>query len=658
MTTTTCGLGAPARFRSGALILLLGGALCPAAFGAAPAESPSARSFADLSLEELANIQVTSVSRKPESVADAPASIFVITGEDIRRSAATTLPEALRLAPTLQVARVDARNYAISARGYGSVFSDKMLVLVDGRTVYSPLFSGTFWDAQDVVLEDIDRIEVISGPGATAWGTNAVNGVINIITRSAADTQGTLAAAGVGTREKNGVVRYGGQLANGGYFRVYGKYAQADDVEKRSGATDFGWRRDQAGFRTDWADGPAKLTLQGDAYVGRLHQRQPVVTRDIDTSGMNLMGHFSERLSETSSVQLKAYVDHTLRDQPNNFVDRLTTADIELRHSLALGERHAFAYGGEYRALWDRNEAGPVYGFLPGDFDSHVASAFLQDEIRLTQSLRLTLGEKLEQNSYTGVESLPSVRLAWKVSPNHLLWGALSRAARAPSRIDRDFTSPQLVRNGRALPYFNGGPGFASETARVAELGYRGQMSPRLSLAATASFSQYDNLRTLVLNPGAQLQFANGARGTSRALEMTAAWQATSAWRLSGGMVVQHIDTAPKEGAAPDLLPALAPAYGNALADPSAFWQVRSTWDIARDKDLDITLRHVGSLPAPTNTPAYTAMDLRYGWRPRKDLEISLIGQNLLSSSHVEFNSDTAGYQIDRAVFLKMVWRQ
>jgi iron complex outermembrane receptor protein len=616
--------------------------------GTAIAANSPVHDFADMSLEDLANIQVTSVSRKSESLADAPASIFVITNDDIHRSAATTLPEALRLAPNLQVARVDARNYAISARGFNGVFANKMLVLIDGRTVYSPLFSGTFWDAQDVMLEDVDRIEVISGPGATVWGANAVNGVINVITKSAADTQGTLLSAGAGSHEKNGAVRYGGELGNGGHYRVYGKYSDNNDTPTAKGTVlSDGWRREQAGFRTDWGSRANNGTLQGDAYSGRLHQAG---TRDIQISGANIVGRISRQLSDDSSMRLNAYLDHTLRDQPNAYVDRLTTADFEGQNAFRFGERNTITWGGGYRAMFDRIENGPNFAFLPTSFNSHVANIFVQDEIELGKTLHLTVGEKVEHNAYTGRESLPSARLAWKFATNQLLWGAVSRAVRAPSRIDRDFFAPA---NG-AL--FNGGAQFQSEVARVAELGYRGQLSPTVSFAATANYSQFDRLRSLepTTNAAFPVAFRNGSQGNSRGLEMTGAWQVMPAWRLSAGLVAQHINTSANPGVV-DVLPTVGAAFANTGADPSSYWTMRSSWDVSSSQEVDVSLRHVGALA--TGTPAYTSMDFRYGWKVRKDLEVSVIGQNLLSSSHVEFNTDAAGSRVERGAFLKLVWR-
>jgi iron complex outermembrane receptor protein len=605
----------------------------------------------DLSLEELASIQVTSVSRRPESLSDAASSIFVINGTDIRRSGAATLPEALRLAPNLQVARVDARNYAVTARGFNNAFENKLLVLIDGRTVYSPLFSGVYWDLQDVVLEDVERIEVISGPGATLWGANAVNGVINIITKSAASTQGTLLSATAGRNERNGAVRYGGTLANGGHYRVYGKYAANDDLRNEAGATALtGWHREQAGFRADWGDTGRNLTLQGDVVDGRLHQQG---TADIGVRGANLLGRLNHSFADGSTATLQMYWDHTERDQPLAFTERLDTLDLQLQHAVNLGGQHRLVWGGGYRWGHDRVQNGPAFGFLPGTENLHWANLFAQDEIALRDDLRLTAGLKFEDNNYTGVEVLPTLRLAWNPQASTLVWSSLSRSVRAPSRIDRDFYSPTTPAVVGGVPQYAvaGGPDFESEVANVFELGYRAQPTPALSYSATAFYGRYDKLRTLEPNPnGTGSVFRNFANGHTRGIEAWASWQAGKAWRLSGGGVVQRVDTA-LEPSSRDL----TRATGLATSDPSHSWMLRSSHDLAAGQELDLTLRHVGALKTPA-VPAYTAVDLRYGWRIRKGLDLSLIGQNLFDPRHAEYGAAPVRSSYERAVLLRLVW--
>jgi iron complex outermembrane receptor protein len=635
------------------LSLALFSGLIACMFRPAYAVEVSAKDIADLSLEELATIRVTSVSKRPESLADAPSSIFVITGNDIRRSGSTTLPEALRLAPNLQVARVDARNYAITARGFNSPFENKLLVLIDGRTVYSPLFSGVYWDAQDVVLEDVDRIEVISGPGGTLWGANAVNGVINVITKPAVETQGGLAGAGRSQNEKNGAVRYGGVLANGGHYRVYGKYADNDDTQRANGTTNLtGWRRKQAGFRSDWGNSSQNFTVQGDTYDGYLHQQG---TRDIRIAGANLLGRVNAKMDDGSNVTLQTYWDYTERNQPNAFIEHLHTLDIQLQQARTFGESHNVVWGAGYRLALDRIVNDRSFAFLPASLNMYWGNIFIQDEIALRDDLRLTAGLKIENNNYTGVETLPTLRLSWKPAANNLLWTSASRSVRAPSRIDRDFFSPPTPTIVNGVPRFAvaGGPEFESEIANVLEVGYRVQPSTTITYSATAFFSQYDKLRTLEPNPnGFGSVFMNMAKGRARGIEMWGTWQARTNWRLAAGLVAQKVNTT--------LLPGSRDATGTtglATSDPTHYWMLRSSYDIVQGQEFDMTLRHVGGLATPA-VPAYTAVDMRYGWKIRRDLELSVTGQNLFDRSHAEYGAAPGRSEYGRAFFIKLLWKQ
>jgi iron complex outermembrane receptor protein len=634
-----------AKCTAGALLLLLSG-------GFATAAAVGSAGLADMSLEELANIQVTSVSKRPESLANAPASIFVITAEDIRRSGAVTLPEAMRLAPNLQVARVDARNYAVSARGFNNPFANKLLVMIDGRTVYSPLFSGVFWDAQDVVLEDISRIEVISGPGATLWGANAVNGVINIITKPASDTQGTLLAAGGGSQERTGVVRYGGTLDGGGQYRVYGKVAEADSTRSAAGAdTLTGWRRRQTGFRADWSDASQQVTLQGDAYRGALQQAG---TADIDIGGANLNGRINTRLGDGASLNAQLILDYTERKQPGAFTEYLHTLDAQVQHSVRLDDVHQLVWGGGYRIAMDHVRNDNAFAFLPGAESLHWANIFLQDEIALSHQLQLTAGVKLENDTRTATQVLPTLRLAWKPAQDTLLWTSLSRAARTPSRIDRDFYSPARPALIDGVPQYTvaGGPDFRSEIANVLELGYRAQPGSTLSWSATLFASRYDSLRTLEPRPdGPGMVFRNQARGSTQGMEAWGTWRPGPGWRLSAGGVVQRVRTALLAGSRDS-----TGAIGLANGDPSNHWMLRSSHDLGPGQELDLTLRHNGALRVPA-VPAYTALDLRYGWQIQRNLELSISAQNLLDRAHAEFGAGPNASVFERTVFVRLAWR-
>jgi iron complex outermembrane receptor protein len=601
------------------------------------------RDLADLSLEELGSIEVTSVSGRAERLADAPASIFVITGEDIRRSGVTSLPEALRLAPNLQVARTNANSYAISARGFNNSIGNKLLVLIDGRTVYTPLFSGVFWNAQDVMLEDIERIEVISGPGATLWGTNAVNGVINVTTRAARDTQGALVSGGAGNLERGTAVRYGGRLGDNGHFRLYGKYFDRDNTELSNGTpVRDSWDKGQVGFRADWGAGDRSFTVQGDAYQGELEQATPGKTR-ID--GVNLLGRWNQRLGDGSNLRLQGYYDRTERDQPGVFREDLDILDLEIRHSLKPLGRHAVIWGGGYRYARDEVTNSAALAFLPAERDLNWWNVFVQDEIALRRDLGLTLGTRLESNDYTGVEVLPSVRLAWKPAPDRLVWSAISRAVRSPSRLDRELFAP-----GSAPFLLKGGPNFKSEVSNVAELGYRAQASSALTYSLTAFYHKHDRLRSVEPAPGGGLVLDNKIEGSTYGAEAWGNYRVTNGWRLSAGLVLLKQDLRLKPESRDT---SGVDALGN---DPTHQWMLRSAFDLTPRHEFDVMVRHIGALPDP-GVPAYTAVDARLAWRPRRDLELSVTLNNLLDAKHPEFGAPATRSEFERSVFLKMLWR-
>ncbi|NNG23315.1 TonB-dependent receptor plug domain-containing protein [Telluria aromaticivorans] len=605
-----------------------------------------------LSIEALSNLRVTSVSRRSEPVADAAASVFVISSDSIRRSGYTTLPEALRLAPNLQVARVDARNYAVTARGFNSAFENKLLVLIDGRSVYTPLFSGVFWDAQDVLLEDVERIEVISGAGATMWGANAVNGVINIITKAAGATQGTQLSAAGQPDLRTGSVRHGGALANGGRYRVYAKALEQDDIERQNGLDSLtGYRRAQAGFRADWGQGTETATFQGDAYKGALHQQG---TRDIYIAGANLLGRKTMRLAGGSELMAQAYWDFTERNQPGAFIEHLNTLDLQLQSTVTLAERHRLVWGAGYRKSFDRLENGAAFGFLPGSLNLHWGNVFVQDEMDLTDNVRVIAGAKFEHNNYTGWEFLPTLRLAWKPSGESLAWASASRTVRAPSRIDRDFYSPTRPAVVNGVPQFAlaGGPDFKSEVANVFELGYRIALTPGLSYSATAFLSDYDRLRTLEPNPnGSGSVFSNKAHGRTKGVEMWSTWEASAALRLSAGLVVQNVRTATDPGSRDS-----SAATGLATSDPSNYWTLRASYDIVPGHAFDALLRHHGKLSRP-EVPSYESLDLNYTWRVNKGLDLSISGRNLLDAAHPEYGGGVNRSVYERSLGAKLVWR-
>ena len=604
----------------------------------AAAQTQIAANLADLSLEQLSNIVVSTVSGRDAPLSRAAASIYVINAEDIRRSGATSLPEVLRLAPNLQIARADANQWAVSSRGFNNVLANKMLVLIDGRTVYSPLFSGTFWEAQDVMLEDIERIEVISGPGATLWGANAVNGVINVISRSARETQGGLASVQAGSTQRDGAARYGGALSDG-HYRVYAKGVRRDTTHNASGAQiGDAAEHGQAGFRADWGRAADGFTLQGDAYRGEIDQMPS--SREI--TGINLLARWTRQLDGGSHLKLQGYYDGTSRDQPGSIRERLDTYDFELQHALARAGRHDVLWGFGVRQYRDQVEnLSAVFALLPATRNLYRNHLFVQDEIALAEDLALTIGAKVETNSYTGAEWLPSVRLAWQFAPTQLLWSALSRTVRAPARIDREFFQPA------AGPPFllAGGPHFESEVANVFELGYRAQPTPQLSFSATAFHHDYDALRTLTPAPGGAV-FVNDMEGRTSGIEAWGTWRAADWLRLQAGFVHQDQALRLRPGAVDAQPPS---ATGN---DPDNWWKLRASMDLGSKHELDIMVRHYDALPNPA-VPEYTAVDARLGWRATRALELSLLVQNLTDRRHPEWGFAPGRPEFERAVFLK-----
>jgi len=614
-----------------AAILALAGLASSA--DAQPANVPK---LTELSLDELANLEVISVSRRAESLADAPAAILILTAEDIRRSGATSLAEALRLAPNLQVARSDATQYAISARGFNNIIANKLLIMVDGRTIYTPLFSGVFWDQQDVLLEDVERIEIISGPGATLWGANAVNGVINIITRSARDTLGALVSVGGGNEDQNASLRYGRAFSRSGHVRVYGKAAHVDNTAENTLPDSRRWL--QGGFRADWGNERADVTLQGDAYTGRSPDRGRIAGYELGRvalSGGNLLGRFTRRLSERSGFQFQAYFDHYKREERILFQPDANLFDVEFQHDVRLS-RHRLVWGTGYRHGSDDVQDGILVGFRPTQRSLNWENVFAQDEIQITNTVAVSAGVKLERNDYTGWEYLPSTRLAWKASSGQLLWGAVSRAVRAPARLDRDVISPF----GTVL----GGPNFESEVADVFELGYRGRPTGVLTTSVTAFLHQWDKLRSGTTVP---VLLENRIEGPVYGVEAWTTWQVIGPWRLSGGATAFRKRLRLEPGST-DPVGTNNPQLAN---DPGYQWLLRSSLNFWSAHTLDTMVRHVGKLPNPS-VPAYTSVDARYGWRARPNLELSVKVEGLFDRSHPEFGRN----ELERRALLQARW--
>jgi iron complex outermembrane receptor protein len=615
--------------------LLLLAALLP---GLAAAQLVAANGgLAELSLEELSELPVTSVSGRPQSLRSAPASVYVITGEDIRRSAATSLPEALRLAPNLQVARLGASQYAISARGFSNGIANKLLVLIDGRTIYSTLFSGVFWDYHDLVLEDIERIEVISGPGGTLWGANAVNGIINVITKSAAATQGTLVTA---TRSSHGgqeAARWGGRIAPSTYLRLYGLALDRDNTVTQAGAEqpDATSKR-QVGFRADHREGGSQLTVQGDAFEGG---DAPGNNMAPQMYGATLLARWESRFADGSPYRVQAYYDLQARDETLVFRNRASALDLQFTHEPAMPAGQQLLWGGGYRHGRDSNETTLFVRFEPEERSLSWANLFVQHQLALGRRWQLTSGVKAERNSYTGLEWLPSLRLAYQHGNDASTWIAASRAVRAPARIDREFFFP-----GNPPFLIAGGAGFESETANVVEIGHRGQAGPDLTYSITGFRQNYQGLRA---GRGTPAVVANRIAGFSQGVEAWAQWQPRQNARFSLGYVGMRKKLHFSEGP-PD--PVSIPNLGN---DPQQQWKARAQFDLPHRTELDLFVRHIGTLPSP-RVPSYTVADLRLGWQAAPTLELSLIARNVFNREHVEFDG---GSEFGRGIFLRAVFQ-
>ncbi len=656
---------------------------------AGPNAAATPPDLSELSLEELMDVEVVSVSRRAGPISAAAAAVFVLTREDLRRSGATTIPEALRLVPGLQVARIDANKWAISARGFNGRFANKLLVLLDGRTVYTPLFSGVLWDVQDTLLEDVERIEVIRGPGATLWGANAVNGVINILTRAATDTQGTLVSAGGGSEERGFIAaRYGGLLGPATAYRVYGKLFDRDaSVEAGGGVAADAWSVGRGGFRLERTLSAAStLTVQGDGYRGEVGSglvvadvaalpsaRQRTIRSDDAIAGGNLLARWRHERGSGSEMRAQLYLDRTERDTV--VVDETRdTWDLELQYAAAATARQRLIWGVGFRHTADDIAGSDVLTFTPAARSDALWSAFLQDEVTLVpERLSVIAGTKLEHNDYSGAEVQPTLRALWTPRHGHTVWGAVSRAVRTPSRAEHDFRfnaatfGPGTLAPG-APPVVSaaiGSPAFQPEELLAYELGWRTGVGGRLFVDAAAFLHRYDRLRsTRVGEPFLEVApppphlvvpalVRNDMQGDAYGLELAADWRPVAGLRLAAAYTLLEMDLELLPGADD---PAALAAEGES---PRHQLHLRAAVDLSRDVELDLAGRWVDALPAHA-IPSYAALDLRLGWEPVAGLELALVGQNLLDDEHVEFTPEvltTPSVALERSLYGKVTWR-
>ncbi|HLZ66192.1 MAG TPA: TonB-dependent receptor [Aliidongia sp.] len=621
--------------------------MCTAAIWAtAAASAPTLDDLQRLSIEELANIQISSVSKTPEPLSDAPAAVYVISHDDIMRSGQTRLPELLRLAPNLEVAQLTPTTYAISARGFNvgnnASLSDKLLVLIDGRSVYTPLFAGVYWDMQQVLPEDIERIEVISGPGATLWGANAVNGVINIITRKSADTQGGVLTVGAGNLERSASLQYGGRLSDDLTYRVHAEGAYFSPYQTSSGTdANDSWSRPQGGFRIDWTPGGDALALQGDIFQASEAPGGSIGGRDV-------LASWQHRLGDESDLQLQAYYDQAKRFADNgNGGFSVDTYDVEFQHSFALSDRNSILWGAGDRVISYRIENQTSLLFVPAGQTLNLADVFGQDTIGLTDRVKLTLGLKLENDPFADWQPLPSARVSWKITDDALLWSAVSRAVRAPTPVDRD-----LVEKLGSIDYLTGSRSFAPEVLTAYEAGTRIQASERLSFSISTFYNLYDDLRTIEPAPGGflPLRWGNKMTGLVYGVEVWGSYRVADWWRLSASFNLQHEHLRFQPGSSG------IGGLAFAAEDPNHQAALRSSMNLGPDVTWDADLRYVGKLHN-TTVPEYAELNTRLGWKLTNALEISLSGFNLLHARHAEFFESGQSDQIPRSFVVETRWR-
>lgn len=634
------------------------------------------------------DIEVTSVSRSDSTVRQSPAAVFVITAEMIRRSGATALPELFRMVPGLNVARIDGNKWAISARGFNQRFQDKLLVQVDGRTVYTPAFSGVYWDTVDSPLEDIERIEVIRGPGASVWGANAVNGIINVITKSAKDTPGSFVSGGAGTTEQGfATFRHGAEIAEDVSYRYYAKGFTRDETFAEVGDPHDGWWSGSGGIRFDWKPSEhTALFLDGGylrAVAGRRDERAQTTApfsflnlEDEITDAGHVLGRWTRQLGEESDWSVQLYWDHFSRLADNLPVKlRVDTYDLDFQHELPLGERHKVIYGVGYRHTdsfigSSGRDDGFALTFQPSEAQFHLFSVFLQSQLSLLpEKLELTLGSKFEHNDFTGFEMQPTLRLLWTPTPRQTLWTAISRAVRTPN-LSEDSGRATLLPSGSPpiFPRTTPNREFQAEELTAYEVGYRIQATATLSMDLASFHHDYDQLRASV--PGATFIDASGATirplrvenamtGETYGAELGVQWQATESWRLHAAYTFLEMDLRRRAG----LAPTTEAAEGQS---PEQQVYLRSALDLPGNVECDLIGRFVDGLRGfnpggPGDTIAsYVSLDAHLAWRSREGLTLELVGQNLLDKHHAEFGTSTRirapVAQPGRGAYAKVTW--
>jgi iron complex outermembrane receptor protein len=641
----------------------------------------SSLSLKEMSLEELSQIEVTTPSKEPVPAFRTPVAISVITAEQIRRSGATSIPEALRLSPGVEVARIDGNKWAIGIRGFGDRFSRGVLVLIDGRTVYTPLLAGTYWEVQDTMMEDIDRIEVICGPGGTIWGPNAVNGVINIITKNSKDTNGMLATAGGGNEEQGFAgFRYGGGNGRNLNYRVYGKGFTRGPEDHPDHQNFDDWRAAQAGFRLDWARNKAEsLTLQGDMYteeagesVSAISYTPPystIANANADLSGGNVMARWTKAISDGNDIQIQTYYDRTNRHEPN-FGDLRNTFDVDFLQHLHLAERNEVSWGlGARFSLADNIQVVSGLTFLPNKRTDQLFTGFLQDDITLIQDkVTLTLGTKALHTNFTGAGFEPSGRLLWTPDQKQTVWAAYTHALRTPSDAEENFYLSGYIGPGpngtQFFARFNANSHFAPEQLNGYEFGYRRLIGSTFYLGLAAFYNHYHNLVDEEITgsvylednpPPAHLllpaQFGNGLLGTTKGGEIAPSWQILPFWQMRGSYSFLQMDV--EQAPLSRNVQSLSSING---ASPRHEVPIHSSMDLPKKLSFDVDWRYVSALTGQL-VPAYSTADARLAWKYARDWELALVGRNLLQPAHGEYRGDPGPLvEIRRSAYAKLTW--
>ncbi|HZF01392.1 MAG TPA: TonB-dependent receptor [Methylomirabilota bacterium] len=627
-----------------------------------------------MSIEELMNTKVT-ILGPSETISKTPAAVSVVTADDIKRSGAQSISEALRLVPGMDVAQIDASQWAVSARGFNDEFANKLLVLQDGRSIYTPLFGGVLWDVQGTMMEDIDHIEVVRGPGATLWGANAVNGVINIITKSAQDTQGWLVNGGGGSQDLGFAdARYGGKIGDNGYYRFYGTYDNHASMElPGDGDAHDSWQLARGGFRTDWTPaGDNLFTVQGDGYWGGINEVFTVydpssptlsstIQDDMQVSGANVLGRWTHTISDTADFKLQTYYDYTERDATRFINTTEHTFDLNFQNEFAVGERNKMIWGLGYRFTADMEKTNPGISFNPANQTLNLFSGFVQDEIALVEDrVSLTLGTKVEHNDYTGFEVEPGARLAWTPKEHQTVWASVSRAVRTPARTDEDVT----LRQAAPTPPFppgttltaSGSTAFQSEELLAYEIGYRTVPLKNVSLDVAAFYNDYNRLGSSeIVSPFPPVATSgNKVYGDTYGVEVSATWRVMERWRLQPAYTYLKMNLHTRSGSTDTTT-----ASQFTGESPENQFSIRSSLDLPKDVTFDTALRYVDNLPS-LNVPSYFELDARLAWRINKHWEVSLVGQNLLHPQHLEFGPTAIQIQqteIPRSVYGKISWQ-